>query len=124
MSHFMLSDEDTINDVNPFVQRDFSLPGAIGQKGDFANFSYTREEEGIQDATKSVYCDYALCKEGVECSLSKPIQPRRNIDTGFVDKPSTNTFVRIGVANKPRFSLTGWIIFLLVFFTILYYVKR
>lgn len=124
MSNFMLSDEDTINDINPFVERDFSLPGGVGQTGDFANFSYTREEEGIPDVKKSVYCDYALCKEGVECSLSRPLHPRRNIDTGFVDKKSTNTHVRIGVANRPRFSLIGWIIFLFVLFTILYYVRR
>lgn len=124
MSHFMLSDEDTINDVNPFVERDFSLPGGIGRAGDFANFSYTREEEGMTDVTKSVYCDYSLCKEGVACHLNRPLYPQRNIDTGFVDKASTNTYVRIGVANRPQFSLTGWIIFLLILFTILYYVRR
>ena len=125
MSKFMLEDEDAINDVNPFVSRDFSLPGSVGQTGDFADFSRTQEEPGIQGPTKSVFCDYALCKKSYEeCSLSRPLHPRRNIDVGFVNKDATNRYVRIGVANKPRFSLTGWIIILLVFFTILYYARR
>ena len=125
MSEHMLCDEDAINDVNPFVSRDFSLPGGVGQTGDFADFSTTREEVGIPERKKSVFCDYALCKKSYEeCSLSRPLHPRRNIDVGFVNKDATNRYVRIGVANKPRFSLTGWIIILIVFFTILYYARR
>ncbi len=34
----MLDDEDAINDVNPFVTHDFSLPGSVRQTGDFASF--------------------------------------------------------------------------------------
>ena len=30
MSSSMLNDEDTINNINPFVGNDFSLPGAKG----------------------------------------------------------------------------------------------
>ena len=29
MSKIMLNDEDAINDVNPFVKHDFSLPGSV-----------------------------------------------------------------------------------------------
>jgi len=125
MSKFMLKDEDAIDDINPFVSREFSLPVGVGQTGDFADFSVTRDEPGIPEPTRSVFCDYSLCKEGAdECPLSRPLHPRRNIDTGFVNKDSTNKYVRIGVANKPVFSLTGWIIILIVFFTILYYARR
>ena len=35
----MLNDEDAINDVNPFVTHDFSLPGGMRQTGEFENFS-------------------------------------------------------------------------------------
>ena len=38
MSNFMLSDEDSINDVNPFVTRDFSLPGGRETDGRFCGF--------------------------------------------------------------------------------------
>jgi len=121
----MLKDEDAIDDINPFVSREFSLPGGVRQTGDFEDFSEMRNEPGIPEQERSVYCDYGLCKESTsECSLSRPLHPRRNIDTGFVNKDSTNKYVRIGVANKPVFSLTGWIIILIVFFTILYYARR
>ena len=42
MSEFMLSDQDTIDDVNPFVSRDFSLPGGVRQTGDFEDFEEVR----------------------------------------------------------------------------------
>lgn len=124
MSKYGLSNEDSIDDINPFVLRDFSLPGGVKQTGDFADFSSMRVEPGLSEDNQSVFCDYALCRRGNDCSLSKELQPRRNIDPGFVDKPSTNKLIRIGVANKPNFSMIGWIIFLVFFFTILYYVRR
>jgi hypothetical protein len=34
----MLDDEYAIDDVNPFVQHDFSLPGGVRQTGDFMIF--------------------------------------------------------------------------------------
>jgi hypothetical protein len=38
MSEYMLNDDDAINDVNPFVTHDFSLPGGVRETGDFADF--------------------------------------------------------------------------------------
>ena len=125
MSHHMLSDQHAMDDVNPFVVHDFSLPGGVGQTGDFADFSQTQEEAGIQEPSKSVFCDYALCTDASEtCSLSRPLHPRRNIDTGFAVKRPLDELIRVGVGNKPRFSMTGWLIILIFFFTILYYIKR
>ena len=45
----MLNDEDAINDVNPFVTHDFSLPGGVRQTGDFEDFSEMRNEPGIPE---------------------------------------------------------------------------
>ena len=45
MSEFMLNDEDAINDVNPFVQRDFSLPGGVRQTGNFEDFQEEADPE-------------------------------------------------------------------------------
>jgi hypothetical protein len=48
MSKYMLNDEDAINDVNPFVSHDFSLPGGVRQTGNFEDFTeIKRNEPGI-----------------------------------------------------------------------------
>ena len=126
MSEFMLSDQDTIDDVNPFVSRDFSLPGGVRQTGDFEDFSEMRNEPGIPEQERSVYCDYGLCKESTsECSLSRPLHPRRNIDTGFTK--NDRTFIQkvvVGVSNNPKFSIIGASILLLAILLIVYYIRR
>jgi hypothetical protein len=126
MSKYMLNDEDAINDVNPFVTRDFSLPGGVRQTGDFEDFTEIQSEPGIEEPTRSVYCDYGLCAESTsECSLSRPVHPRRNIDKGFTN--NNRTFVQravIGVSENPRFSIIGALIIILTILTILYYARR
>lgn len=122
----MLNDEDAINDVNPFVSRDFSLPGGVRQTGNFGDFTEIRSEPGIPEEVRSVYCDYGLCAESTStCSLSRPLHPQRNIDTGFTQ--NNRTFIQkavIGVANNPKFSLIGGLICFLTIAVILYYITR
>ena len=122
----MLDDEDAINDVNPFVVHDFSLPGGVRQTGDFEDFTEIRDEPGIPERERSVYCDYGLCAESTsECSLSRPLHPRRNIDVGYTK--NDRTFVQravVGVANNPKFSFIGALICLLTIALILYYIRR
>ena len=122
----MLNDEDAINDVNPFVSHDFSLPGGVRQTGEFDDFTEMRSEPGITDEARSVYCDYGLCAESTSaCSLSRPIHPRRNIDTGFTKNDRTIIDrVVVGVAKNPRFSIIGASIILLSIILILYYARR
>jgi hypothetical protein len=104
----MLKDEDAIDDINPFVSREFSLPGGVGQTGDFADFSVTRDEPGIPEPTRSVFCDYSLCKEGAdECPLSRPLHPRRNIDTGLSKKDRTYQICRCR-CRKQASVFTHW----------------
>jgi hypothetical protein len=126
MSKYMLNDEDAINDVNPFVTHDFSLPGGVRQTGDFEDFSEMRNEPGIPEQERSVYCDYGLCKESTsECSLSRPLHPRRNIDTGFTK--NDRTFIQkvvVGVSNNPKFSIIGASILLMTILLIVYYIRR
>ena len=122
----MLNDDDTINDVNPFVTHDFSLPGGVRQTGDFEDFTEMKSESGIPEQPRSVYCDYGLCAESTtQCSLSRPLHPRRNIDPGFTK--NDRTFVKrvvVGVANNPQLSIIGALIFFLTISIILYYSKR
>lgn len=125
MSKFMLEDEDAINDVNPFVKHDFSLPGGVRQSGDFSDFSETREESGIPTTSKSVFCDYALCTKGASCSLSREVHPRRNIDPGFTqENKSLVRAVKVGVSNNPEMSIIGASIILGTILIIAYYSRR
>ena len=122
----MLDDEDAINDVNPFVSHDFSLPGGVRQTGNFEDFTEIKQEPGIPDQTRSVYCDYGLCAESKGgCSLSRPLHPRRNIDMGYTR--NDRTFVQravIGVAKNPKMSMIGALICLAAIAVILYYLTR
>ena len=123
----MLNDEDAINDVNPFVSRDFSLPGGVRQTGDFGDFTEIRSENGISAPERSVYCDYGLCAESTSrCSLSRPLHPRRNIDKGFTnnDRKFKIPQVVVGVANNPKMSIIGALICLSTIAVILYYARR
>ena len=92
MSRHMLSDDNTINDFNPYVMGDFSLPGAIGKPQPFGKFPVPVQENGDKDETSPI-CDYGItsgwrtidmCRPPEpNCSLSRPLLPGRNIDRGF-----------------------------------------
>lgn len=116
MSKFMLSDEDAINDVNPFVTHDFSLPGSVRQSGGFDNFSNVSGSEGLSEPSESVYCSIGSCETQTKpVNVFSAIHPRRNIDTGFVcDTPEK---MKVGVAKQTRVPYFG--IFLIALFIIL-----
>ena len=99
MSEFMLNDEAAIDDINPFVQHDFSLPGGVRQTGNFQDFEEITPGKGIFESTKSVFCDTGLCEdERQPCQMDKTLHPRRNIDYGLgCGKPKK---VKVGVSNK------------------------
>ena len=122
----MLDDADAINDVNPFVSHEFSLPGGVRQTGNFEDFTEIKQEPDIPDQTRSVYCDYGLCAESKGgCSLSRPLYPRRNIDMGYTK--NDRTFIQravIGVAKNPKMSIIGALILAFFILTILYYITR
>jgi|TARA_R110000822_G_scaffold87560_2_gene203684 hypothetical protein len=100
MSEFMLNDEDAINDVNPFVQRDFSLPGGVRQTGNFEDFQEVPKSGGIPPVGKSIFCTVGLCAgEKKPCRINRNVQPRRNIDDGMVcRKPKKK--IKVGVSNR------------------------
>src|SRR6056300_713324 len=111
----MLTDEEAIDNVNPFVTHDFSLPGSVRQSGGYDDFTEIRTESNMFEPQKSVYCDYGLCADSTsECSLSRDVHPRRNIDTGFTKKKkNVIEQVTIGVSNHPEFSIIGGSLFIL-----------
>jgi hypothetical protein len=94
----MLNDEDAINDVNPFVTHDFSLPGGVRQTGGFEDFVEVRPPMHVPVVTKSVFCNTGLCtEETTPCFINKKVHPQRNIDYGFT-RPGKN--VTVGVSNR------------------------
>ena len=120
MSKFMLSDEDAINDVNPFVTQEFSLPGSVRQSGRFDDFSKSTGESVQNDPEESVYCSFALCETQAEPTISfSAIHHRRNIDTGF-----TCDTVKVGVAKQNQFPYVAAIILSLFIALALSYVRR
>ena len=116
MSKFMLNDDNVINDVNPFVIYDFSLPGGVRQTGDFADFVEVKKSDGLPVAEKSVFCSTGLCADETKpCLIKKKVRPQRNIDYGFTrDRPRKEIIV--GVSNK---SIPYFWIFLVLLFIVL-----
>lgn len=100
MSKFMLNDDDAINDVNPFVTHDFSLPGGVRKTGGFEDFQEVPPSAGIPEAGKSVYCDFGACVDEIEpLMIDKIVHPRRNIDRGFTCGEKKE-IVKVGVSNR------------------------
>ena len=96
MSSSMLNDEDTINNINPFVVNDFSLPGAKGERRNFEKFKSEgeiimqdiKEESPMCDSISSSGWGAVEMCSGMKnpCTLSRPLIPGRNIDIGFTDQ--------------------------------------
>lgn len=96
MSKYMLSDQASIDRINPYVANEFSLPGSSRRPNSFAAHKKT-EEEGMPE-NEHIICEYGVtagdktvdfCKGNRPCDLSRPLIPGRNIDLGYDEpKPS------------------------------------
>lgn len=85
-----LSDEESIDRVNPFVQHDFFMPGTSRQFIDFAPHVEPAEEPA-QEEYVSPTRDYGVMVAGRigkrgNCVLSRGLYPGRNIQ--YEDDPS------------------------------------
>ena len=113
MSKHMLDDEDAIDDINPFVQREFSLPGGVRQTGDFNDFQEVVPDAFPFNDEKSVFCESNACESETEpCFILKNVHPRRNIDLGFTCKDKKK--IKVGVSKKHRLSYIGLFFIILV----------
>jgi len=90
----MLSDSNAINDFNPFVMGDISLPGTSRQPQQFDRHPIPRQYKEMTVVTESSpICEYGITAGSKtidmchptkpKCSLSRPLIPGRNIDRGF-----------------------------------------
>ena len=80
-----------MNDVQPFVVQEFSLPGTARKIGDFAD--YTKDIDagkGWELAKRTPLCDYSsvggfrgpeFCSDAeANCPMLRELHPRRNIE--------------------------------------------
>ena len=79
----ILTDEESIDRVNPYVQHDFFMPGTSRQMIDFAAHKPPAEEQPQQEY-RSPACDKAVMIAGrigktKPCALSRPLYSGRNI---------------------------------------------
>ena len=63
MSEYMLDDEKAIDDINPFVTEDFSLPGGVRQTGGFDDFQEVIPNVFPFIDEKSVFCETNACED-------------------------------------------------------------
>ena len=134
MSKNMLCDQDAINDVNPFVSRDFSLPGGVRQLSAFADRSLVKEKSGMEvQGDKSPFCDYArtggwrtkdMCEPSKpNCFDDRPLYPERNIDYGFVAHANPN-HRHNNPAPRMRFDFRHALILIILIIAVLLILRR
>ena len=116
----MTNEQDSIDKINPFVVREFSLPGGIRQtdRTEIAEYyskdAFTRKrpsdtEQRLLDKTgvgeiyktkKSPFCDTNLCARQTEQSvMNKVVHPRYNIDYGVTCRRKPK-IVSVGVSKN------------------------
>lgn len=121
MSVYMLDDDTAMNQMNPYVMKDFSLPGTVRRNE--RSLVYPKADEPIAQfeiVDQSPICSYGVTagdltvdyctKKDSLCPMSRPFYPERNIDTGFTTRPRK---VLIEKVNKQKIPI--WrIMFLIV----------
>ena len=137
MSKYMLCDDATINDINPFVVHDFSLPGGVRQTPEFGDYKKDVHTAGdIEVPALSPICQVAktsgdrtvdFCTGGRQppCPLNRPVHPRRNIDYGWtrVKKPTPNPVERV-VENVKANGEVSIVLILLLIALAVWFVQR
>ena len=102
MSHLMLDDKNTMNDMNPFVN---FMPGSSRQPHEFSKYTEPVDEPE-EEPYKSLACDVVSKNFGrpgyssEKCDLSRPLLPGRNIDKGFTNFESRFDMKKVKKAIK------------------------
>ena len=88
MSKYMLSDENTINEINPFVVSDFSLPGGWSEPqpyvDDIIDSKVYIASEGIVAGDRTIDSVAAIKPN---CPMSRPLEPVRSHDSDIINMP-------------------------------------
>lgn len=118
-----LSDEESIDRVNPFVQHDFFMPGTSRQIVDFQKHT-KKVQEQPEEMYRSPMCDYGVMVAGRigntgTCPLSRSLYPGRNIqyDEGvrlYTEKYSPEVVVKKTNSNAFNNVVGATILLLLI----------
>jgi len=85
MSKYMINDENTINDINPFVVSDFSLPGGWSEPQPYVDDTIDNKvyiaSEGIVAGDRTIDSVAAIQPN---CPMSRPLEPVRDNDYDIV----------------------------------------
>ena len=91
MSKYLLSDENTINDINPFVVSDFSLPGGWSEPQPYVDDTIDNKvyiaSEGIVAGDRTIDSVAAI---EPNCPMSRPLEPIRDNDYDIIVPRSKN----------------------------------
>jgi|DEB0MinimDraft_6_1074348.scaffolds.fasta_scaffold00272_24 hypothetical protein len=133
MSEYMLDDYNQINDINPFVVKDFSLPGTWSDPNCFAVYSNKEKLDSVAqwdtpyespgcsmvalgDKTVS-FCNKP--QETVSCPMSRPLVPEQLYDPGMWNYyPKKKPVKPVG-----GFDIT-WLLVLVLVLILLWSVRR
>ena len=81
----MLSDENTINEINPFVVSDFSLPGGWSEPQPYIDDTIDNKvyiaSEGIVAGDRTIDSVAAI---EPNCPMSRPLEPIRDNDYDII----------------------------------------
>ena len=81
----MLSDENTINEINPFVVSDFSLPGGWSEPQPYIDDTIDSKvyiaSEGIVAGDRTIDSVASLKPN---CPMSRPLEPVRSYDSDII----------------------------------------
>ena len=136
MSKYMLADDNAINKVNPFVQRDFSLPGAIGETRKFKEYTPTDETEANLFNDNTFICKYGItsgdkvvdtCRPSSQkCPLSRPLIPGRNIDLGEgnLGENKVHTYVSPYKIKRKRDTSESYLLLIILIILLLSFLKQ
>lgn len=129
MSKFMINDEALINDINPFVEFDFSLPGAWSKPPQYGVLSRQTPDKETDSDPKSPICNFGItagdrtvdmCRRPPEdCPLNRMWEPQRLWDPEFYVPPVTESATPpVGVSTFGK-ELVHILMVLLILYAIL-----
>ena len=128
----MLDDYNQINDINPFVVKDFSMPGTWSGVSKFAPHKEPIEESAQWDTPyKSPSCSMvalgdktiSFCdksQDNVSCPMSRPLLPEQLFDPGMWNYSPK----KVGKPSEPTINWVLIALALFLVFIILSFVRR
>lgn len=134
MSKYMLSDQNAINAINPFVMIDFSLPGTSARPYKFSEYSKPVQEKSMFDEEEeSITCQMHptggwraanFCQNPKpNCPMSRRILPERIIQ--YEDgRVNTELYTQSEKDNVVRKNNKVFIISLLIALIVLFLLRR